>query len=320
MEPPFQDHAELTASKAIDEYLQILDAAIDKHPKATIAKNIDPLSAIFQSILDLRREEQVKESVNGSASATALLRLVELEGKVNEVALKLIYKLNDAAFRPVFSQIMEWSAAKLPGQDVLGRTLRQQSVYGFLLVFFDNLKSIVTSYASYVLDSAAGILTGIDMKKSEDGDLWKMVLKTLAKCFEHDQDDFWQAPSHFDAIAPVLIGQFAHAAALDISEVLVPAVVGLAGAADSQEHQKELNGAILKHLRSESATVRLAAVKCEQALTDSLGEEWLAMLPEMLPYISELQQDDDEVVDRETHRWIGKIEAVLGESLDSMLQ
>jgi U3 small nucleolar RNA-associated protein 10 len=73
-------------------------------------------------------------------------------------------------------------------------------------------------------------------------------------------------------------------------------------------------------MRSETASVRLAAVKCEQELTDRLGEEWLSLLPEMLPFISELQEDDDEVVEKETHRWIVKIEGVLGESLDSMLQ
>jgi len=73
-------------------------------------------------------------------------------------------------------------------------------------------------------------------------------------------------------------------------------------------------------MRSENASIRLAAVQCEQALTDRLGEEWLSMLPEMLPFISELQEDDDEVVERETLRWIVKIEGVLGESLDSMLQ
>jgi len=55
-------------------------------------------------------------------------------------------------------------------------------------------------------------------------------------------------------------------------------------------------------------------------LTDRLGDEWLSMLPEMLPFISELQEDDDDVVEKETHRWIVKIEDVLGESLDNMLQ
>jgi U3 small nucleolar RNA-associated protein 10 len=101
---------------------------------------------------------------------------------------------------------------------------------------------------------------------------------------------------------------------------LIPAVVELAAAADSAENHKELNSAILKHMRSPTAGVRLAAVKCEQALTDRLGEEWLSMLPEMLPFISELQEDDDEVVEKETNRWIVKIENVLGEPLDNMLQ
>ncbi len=92
----------------------------------------------------------------------------------------------------------------------------------------------------------------------------------------------------------------------------MPAVVELAAAADSKEHHKELNGSLLKHLRSEQAAVRLAVVKCQQALTERLGEEWLASLPEMLPYISELQDDDDEVVERENRRWIVGIEQALG--------
>jgi len=76
----------------------------------------------------------------------------------------------------------------------------------------------------------------------------------------------------------------------------------------------------LKHLRNGSPGVRLAVVKCQQAITAKLGEDWLHLLPEMLPYISELQDDDDEVVERENRRWIVGIEEKLGESLDSMLQ
>lgn len=73
-------------------------------------------------------------------------------------------------------------------------------------------------------------------------------------------------------------------------------------------------------MRSDQPAIRLAAVQCEQSLTDRLGEEWLAHLPEMLPFISELQEDDDEAVERATHAWIRKIESVLGESVRPMLQ
>lgn len=287
--------------------------AIDKHTKVSISKNVSALTAIFFSAFDLRRLEHVKGHTN-------VARLGRIEEAVNEVALKMVYKLNDAAFRPIFSNLVEWSSSGLPKSDKVGTTLRQQSVYGFLYKFFDNLKSIVTSYASYVLEPAAKVLAEFNPKDTEQRELWKRVISTLTKSFEHDQDDFWQAPSHFSAIGPVLVEQFVHAPHLDLEGELIPAVTELAAAADSQEHQKELNTALLKHLRSETPAIRLAVVKSEQALVDKVGEEWLSMLPEMLPYISELQDDDDEVVDRETHRWIVKIEGVLGESLDSMLQ
>lgn len=70
---------------------------------------------------------------------------------------------------------------------------------------------------------------------------------------------------------------------------------------------------------ADNSYTRLAAVKCEQSLTESLGEEWLALLPEMLPYISELMEDDDENVEREVRKWVLSIEDVLGEKLDDML-
>ncbi|KAH9906385.1 hypothetical protein F4778DRAFT_645378 [Xylariomycetidae sp. FL2044] len=305
---------------ATREYLDIVGIAIDKHSKADISKNVPALSAIFLSAFDLRRVQREK----GNVGEDSIRHMPRIEEVINSVTLKMVYKLNDAAFRPIFSRLMDWTVS-LPKKDTSGRNSRLFSVYGFLFTFFDGLKSIVTSYASYIIDSAVTVLNTANLKSAEDRDLWKKVLQTLARCFEHDQDDFWQAPAHFSAVAPALMSQVAQVSAsaavsADATTYLIPTVVELAAAADSQEHQKELNGALLKHMRSEQTAVRLTAVRCEQALVDRLGEEWLAMLPEMLPYISELQDDDDEHVERETHRWIVGIEGVLGESLDAMLQ
>lgn len=73
-------------------------------------------------------------------------------------------------------------------------------------------------------------------------------------------------------------------------------------------------------MRNDSVAVRLIAVKCERALTNRLGEEWLGMLPEMLPVIAEGLEDDDEGVEAEVRGWVWKIEEVLGEKLDDMLK
>ncbi|KAI5465612.1 armadillo-type protein [Mariannaea sp. PMI_226] len=310
------ESAKTSGFSAITEHLDVLGLAIDNQSKASISKNATLLSGILKKAFDLRREAHA----NGELSEQELEKIDAIEENLNDKGLKMIYKLNDAAFRPVFVQLIEWSSTGLAKSDRLGRSLRQYSVYGFLKTFFGNLKSIVTNYATYIVEDAVNILKGANLKVAEEQALWSRALQTLSQCFEHDQDDFWQAPAHFGAVGPVLMEQFSHAGVVDVMEDLIPAAVELAAAADSQAHQKELNSALLKHLRSEQTAVRLGAVKCEQALTDRLGEEWLAMLHEMLPRISELQEDDDEVVERETHRWIVKIEGVLGESLDAMLQ
>ena len=97
---------------------------------------------------------------------------------------------------------------------------------------------------------------------------------------------------------------------------MVPALSELAVATDSPDNYKDL---LPLYELCVALGVELAALKAEQALTDRLGEEWLTLLPEMLPYISELMEDEDEMVERETRKWVKGIEDILGEKLDDML-
>lgn len=55
-------------------------------------------------------------------------------------------------------------------------------------------------------------------------------------------------------------------------------------------------------------------------MTEALGEEWLGLLSQMLPFIAEAMEDDDEGVEREVRKWVRIIEEILGESISSMLQ
>lgn len=279
-----------------------------------MTKHSPILSTIFLSAFDLRRQWTV------SNAAISEDEISEIENLVNSVAIKMIYKFNDSTFRPIFANLLEWASTGLPKKDTAGRLLRLRSIYTFTTLFFTHLKSIVTSYTTYLLPSALSALESVDPANPASRALWSNALHTLAAAAAHDQDDFFQAPAHFDVLAPALTSQLAHAATLPLSDDLVPALVELAAVADSADHHKALNAAIMKSLRDTAPAVRLAAVKAEEALTERLGEEWLALLPEMLPFISELQEDEDEEVERETHRWIVKIEGVLGESLDAMLQ
>jgi U3 small nucleolar RNA-associated protein 10 len=302
--------------QAVGEYLDALAIVIERHSRSSLVKDIGIFSEIMMNLFDLRWQRAAKNPTTTQEAG----QLNQLEARINEVVIQAVYKLNDAAFQPVLSQLLEWSASLDPRVNRLGRTYRLQNVFGFLKVFFGRLRSIVTSYASYTMESTIAILRDANLQQVEERELWKRVLEVLRECFLYDQDAFWQSPSHFNKIVEPLVAQFSKATTPGVSEVIIPAVVELAATVESQEHQKELNTAILKHLRSQVTAVRLAAVQCEQSLTSRIGEPWMGLLPEMLPYISELQDDDDEIVDRETQKWIIGIESVLGESLDAMLQ
>ncbi|RKF54234.1 U3 small nucleolar RNA-associated protein 10 [Golovinomyces cichoracearum] len=309
----YWSHAILLGPSALRENINCLHTATTHHSKSIIVKNSSVLAKVIKNALDIRR---FLNSVNDYRFTKTVID--EIECDLNGIILEMIYKLNDATFRPIFVDLVEWTA-KLPKEDVIGKMLRQLCLFKFLIVFFDKLKSIVTSYASYLLEDSVKILNSVDPQEEISKELWSRVLRTLTKSFEHDQDEFWQSPAHFNAVAPVLSAQIKNATSLPLNEELIPALVELASVSESPDHHKELNFSILKHVRSENSSIRLAAVICQQKLTERLGEEWLSMLPEMLPIISELQEDDDELVEKETHRWIVKIEEVLGESLDSML-
>ncbi|WEW61547.1 snoRNA-binding rRNA-processing protein utp10 [Emydomyces testavorans] len=315
--------------KAIREVVDIVKIAIEKHTKSATVKNVSILMKLLCKALDLRRLQRCSEKDDGLDEAD----LDEIESQVNDVAIKMIYKLNDTVFRPLFIDLTEWAINGLGKRDSVGRVARLTTFYKFLESFFGTLKSIVTGYSSYIIENAVEVLKFSRCNDKNTKPLWLAVLRMLRNSFEHDQDEFWQSPTHLTSISDPLINQLSMATDPPTLNLLVaeaiPAIVELAASADSPDNHKELNTLIMKFMRagqSSSAArggdnphTRLAAVKCEQQLTERLGEEWLALLPEMLPYISELLEDDDENVEREVRRWVLSIEETLGEKLDEML-
>ncbi|KAJ5379781.1 U3 small nucleolar RNA-associated protein 10 [Penicillium cataractarum] len=318
-----------TGSTAVNEILEVLALAVEKNPKSAVVKNVNVLSKILFNAFDLRREQVSL----GDATDFDASDLDEAESALNDVTIKMIYKLNDSTFRPLFIRFVEWATTGVSKKDEQGQVSRLTTFYTFLQVFFGTLQSIVTGYSNYILENVVEILGTVGPAKTTKA-LWLAALRTLRNSFEHDQDEFWQSPSHLASISGPLISQLAHAttsktAAL-VAEEVVPAITELAVAADSTDNYKELNMTLMRYLRPSTAPnaksaggdnpfTRLAALKAEQALTEQLGEEWLALLPEMLPYISELMEDEDESVEREVRKWVKQIEGVLGERLDDML-
>ncbi|KAI9887517.1 MAG: HEAT repeat-containing protein 1 [Watsoniomyces obsoletus] len=302
---------------AVTQHLELLRLSIEKHPNSVIVKHSQLLVDILLGVYDLRRVQ----ASNTSNSSFTVEEVGAIEGQARDCTIKMIMKMNDAAFRPLFVKLLEWADIGLPKKDRRGRVLRLTAIYGLIEEFFNTLKSFVTSYSSLPLENVVDVLKNVKLEDHDHQMLWATVLRALRHSFANDQDNFWQSPSRLSAIQDLLLAQIGQAHGVPGGDdVVVPTITELAVAVDSIDHRKDINAGIMKQLRAENARVRLTAIRCEEALTGRLGEDWLALLPEMLPFISELQEDDDEQVEHETEKWIVQIEGILGESLDAMLR
>lgn len=63
-----------------------------------------------------------------------------IESSINDMTIKMIYKLNDSTFRPLFVQLTEWATSAIPKSDTTGRVARLTTFYKFLDTFFGTLK------------------------------------------------------------------------------------------------------------------------------------------------------------------------------------
>ena len=297
---------------AATQHLDTFRRALKLQGKASLATLQPAISNVLLQAFDFRRVHTA--GGEGQDDYAAVFELV------NEVAMGLVLKLDDKTFRPFFAKFVEWATSGLPKRDVAGLVLRATSLFRFTHLFFEQLKSVITGYSSYIMEPAAGWLSSLALTTDADRVLLSAVLQTLSSSFRHDQDGFWQSPDHFDAIIEPLMAQISKAHTISVIEDIIPAIAELASAVSaSNEQLKSINSFLLRYMRHEDAAVRLAAVKAERTLTDKLGLDWMTLLPEILPFIAELQEDDDRAVEIETLRWRPQIEAITGEGIESML-
>eukprot|EP00736_Rhodelphis_marinus_P010284 Rmarinus@m.12791 len=83
---------------------------------------------------------------------------------------------------------------------------------------------------------------------------------------------------------------------------------------------KPLLHAVLTLTRGKTATVRLASVEVLKEVMARLAEDFLLLMPETLPYLAELLEDDDEEVERAANRLVKQIQELSGEDVKSLFK
>lgn len=293
-------------------FFTFLDYAIENIDRRELASEMSTLSSLVISCLGTRQQQYEQEKKLESQDRPHNDLPNQVEARINDCILTAFMRLNDRVVRPQFRKIVQWGFDS-PSEE------KQIAVLKFVLCVFDRLKSVVTNYAGYLLDDICGLLDHTLTTGSSNAVVRKLLFQILTVSFTYDQDDFWQSPARFDRVCDTLLSQLTVEPQTHGS-LVVKSITALAFAS-SVQHRKRINDDLAQLLSGDaSVSQKIWTIKVFSSLYRKLGEAWMVNLPQLVPIIAELLDDEEESVELETRRsLVPVIEGVLGESLDKYL-
>ncbi|KAF0313057.1 HEAT repeat-containing protein 1 [Amphibalanus amphitrite] len=191
------------------------------------------------------------------------------------------------------------------------------------------LQGLFVLFAGHLVRPLAAALSGASslserplLPGDEEGscELAEYALDTLTKVCQHDTEGFLNS-ERFHVLLQPLVDQLENEQGAEerrqrrVHGHLVPCLVAFLAAAGDDSLWKPANHQLLLKTRHQSPQVRLDAVASLSAVHARLGDDYLALLPETMPFLAELLEDDEPRVEAATQALIGQMEATLGESL-----
>lgn len=248
----------------------------------------------------------------------------KLESSFHSCGASYVMKLNDKSFRPLFANLVRWAVSG-EGSNATGNTelSRLLAFFKFFSKLQDKLKSIITSYFSYLIDPVSSILNRFANGDIVDINLRRILLNSLTSSFKYDQDDYWSQQLRFDSICSPLLNQLSNIEP-NIGKYLVKCVSSFISNVSSEEYNEKLVHGLIEFISNENesttSNTKIWTIRTLKTIFQKMGEQWLSYLPTLIPYIAELLEDDDEEVELEVRNGLVRvIENVLGEPLDRYL-
>ncbi|SCU86040.1 LADA_0D11848g1_1 [Lachancea dasiensis] len=298
-------------SVAISLFLSALESTVEAIDKK-VATAESPV--FFRLLLSLFEYRATSEFDHNTIS--------RIEASVHGVANAYVLKLNDKVFRPLFALVVRWA---FDGEGVINNAMTKVERLTAFFKFFnrlqDNLKAILTTYFTYLLDPSIELLKAFSQGEIAHPNLRRLVLHSLTSCFKYDREEYWKSTSRFELASEALIAQL-KTIEDPVGRYLVKAISSLAmNNAGADDHNKAMNTLLISHMKpSCSSSEKLWAVRTVKAIYSKVGEGWLTLLPQLVPIIAELLEDDDDDVEYEVRTGLVKVvENVLGEPFDRYL-
>lgn len=311
---------------SICRFYDLVGGVVAAMDRDTITAHYKQLFRFYLSAFDLRSQSSVAEELDENGLEIA-------ERHIIDSFVRLVLKLNESMFKPLFLTMVDWAtaaeneSAQEDGDSETDTGARGYIFYKMVDELLGRLKSIFAPYYAYVLDHALQLLA--DYK--EDGTwspTWNYVMASFTKALRYDNDGLL-SDDKLQSLVPVVVDQlsFAYDDAEEYAQrtatFVTPALLALIKS--SPAVVKKLNHAVLMTTRHDDESVRFAALDAIQNFYEleeggGLGEDLLQYLPETIPFLAEILEDGSERVEKKGRMVIAKIEGLLGESLHEHLR
>ncbi|XP_034311475.2 HEAT repeat-containing protein 1 [Magallana gigas] len=301
-----------TSPKGIESMMTMLTEHVSHMKKEDLSSHLVQLQGFYLTCLDVQSQSQ------GDVE--------DLEDAVIDTIVTTVMKLSEATFRPMFYKMFDWAK-------------REEEQRHRILVFYkmadrlaEKMQSLFTIFASHIVVHAAQVLkdnnkqiTGNDFYGSSKKGRRKAhkllvhVCDCLYKCFLYDTEGF-VTKERFDTLLQPLVDQLENVddgtlSKERVSEHLVPCIVQFGVATQDDSLWKTLNYQILLKTRHTSPQVRYAALIAVDEFHKRLSEDYMPLLPETIPFLAELMEDEEEEVEKMCQSVISQMERTLGEPL-----
>ncbi|XP_068011135.1 HEAT repeat-containing protein 1 [Melanerpes formicivorus] len=307
-----------TRKNCLGPLMNILKEHIVGMEKEHLISHQSELTAFFMKALDFRTEHAQDD----------LEEVGKTEAYIIDCLISMVMKLSEASFRPLFFKLFDWSKTESTLKD------RLLTFHRIADCIADKLKGLFTLFAGHLVKPFAETLNQVNTSKTDEAFfdsensteksclLLQFTIDCLHKLFLFDTQKFLSKERAETLMMP-LVDQLENMVGGDekfqerMTAHLIPCIAQFSVAMADDSLWKPLNYHILLKMRHTSPKVRFAALLALVEVAQKLKENYLVLLPESIPFLAELMEDECEEVEQQCQRTIQQLEVILGEPLQS---
>ncbi|XP_023604330.1 HEAT repeat-containing protein 1 isoform X3 [Myotis lucifugus] len=299
-------------------FMSILQEHIGVMKKEELTSHQSQLTTFFLEALDFRAQHPEND----------LEEVGKTESHIIDCLVAMVVKLSEVTFRPLFFKLFDWAKTEDAPKD------RLLTFYNLADCIAAKLKGLFTLFAGHLVKPFADTLNQVNISKTDEAFfdsendpekcclLLQFILSCLHKIFLFDTQHFL-SKERAEALMMPLVDQLENRLGGEerfqerVTKHLVPCIAQFSVAMADDSLWKPLNYQVLLKTRDSSPKVRFAALITVLALAETLKENYIVLLPESIPFLAELMEDECEEVEHQCQRTVQQLEAVLGEPLQS---